>query len=235
MGADLPKTLLPVAGKPILQHLMESVRASGVDGDPIVVIGHEGNKLCEYFGEHCRYVVQEEQLGTGHAVMVCKEAVGDADAVIVLYGDHPFISAESLQRLARKHEETNGVLTMMTTTVPSFSDWYKVFEHWGRILRDGHGHVVGIREYRDAMESERGILEVNPALYCFQAHWLWENITQLKNFNAQGEYYLTDLIELAVAQGHEIQTLSIAPEEAIGLNTQEELALAEKIYKRLHG
>jgi len=234
MGAEVPKALVPVGGKPILQHLHESVMASGVDGIPIVVVGHERAQLCAVFNGECEYVVQEKQLGTAHAVQVCQDAVNDADAIIVLYGDHPFVSAEALQRLAKLHEESHGVITMMTTVVPSFDEWEN-YRGWGRILRDAHGHINAIREYKDAMESEREIKEVNPGLYCFDTKWLWENIGQVKNINASEEYYLTDLVELAVAEGHEIATTSIDPEESVGVNTPQELEIAEDLLKQRNG
>jgi len=235
MGSEMPKTLIPIGGKSILQHLIDSVKASGVDGLPVIVTGKEREQFCDEFGEQCSYVVQQEQLGTAHAVMVAKDEVVDADAVIVLYGDHPFISASALQELAKTHKESGAVVTLMTAIVPSFSGWHKVFKSWGRILRDAHGHIVGIREYRDAMESERQSKEVNPGLYCFNSKWLWENIAQVKNFNAQEEYYLTDLVELAVSQGHEIASSEIQPEESIGVNTPEELELAKEILEKRHG
>jgi bifunctional UDP-N-acetylglucosamine pyrophosphorylase/glucosamine-1-phosphate N-acetyltransferase len=234
MNFNLPKTLIPISGKPILQRLMESVNASKVDGVPVVVVGHEREQVCESFQGSCEYVVQEEQLGTGHAVMCCRGALLGTQNVIVLYGDHPFISAPTIQRLAGLHTNSGGVMTMMTTVVPSFDDWYHVFSHWGRILRDAHGHLLGIRQFKDAMESERNICEVDPALYCFQASWLWENIHQLKNFNAQREYYLTDMLELAVTQKHDIASLQVPPEEAVGVNTAEELAVAEQIFQTHH-
>ncbi len=229
MKSEIPKTLTPVGGKPILQYLHESIMGSGVDNLPVVVVGPERPKLCESFGGGCEYVVQEEQLGTAHAVKVCKDTVVKAEAIIVLYGDHPFVSSETLSKLAVMHEESRGVVSMMTTTVPSFEGWRKAYLHWGRVLRDSHGHVIGIREYKDAMDSEREIKEVNPALYCFDTKWLWENIEQVKNFNASGEYYLTDLVELAVAQGHDIASMSVAPEQAVGINTPEELEIAEEL------
>ncbi|TAL51310.1 hypothetical protein EPN81_00300 [Patescibacteria group bacterium] len=234
MKQELPKTLTPIGGKPILQHLYESVEESGVDGIPVIVIGPDQPKLCEGWNGVCEYVVQQEQLGTAHAVNACRNAVTDADAVIVLYGDHPFISKETLQHLAHLQETSGGVLSMMTTTVPSFSAW-PLYVHWGRIIRDKHGHIMAIREYKDAMESEQAITEVNPALYCFHTKWLWDNINQIKNFNANGEYYLTDLVELAVAQGHDIASMSIPPEEAVGINTQEERAIAEELLARRYG
>lgn len=231
MGADVPKALVPVAGKPIIQRIYESVVGSGVDGKPIIVIGHERTRICEGFKGECDYVIQEEQLGTAHAVMVCKDEVKDADAVIVLNGDHPLVSPGTLRKLAELHERVGGVLSMMTTTVPSFDEW-PIYSHWGRVIRDAHGHIIAIREFKDAMESEREVQEVNPSFFCFDGKWLWENIGQVKNFNANKEYYLTDLIELAVAQGHEINSMSIAPEEAVGINTRAELEIAEKILEK---
>ena len=227
--------MTPIGGKPILQHLYESVLASGVDGVPVIVVGHEREQLCSQFDGVCEYVVQEEQLGTAHSVKVCRDAEKDADAVIVLYGDHPLVSARTLRDLALLHEKIKTVLTLMTTTVPSFEGWYSAYLHWGRILRDLHGHIMGSREYKDAMESERDIREVNPCFFCFDAKWLWENIGQVKNFNAKKEYYLTDLVELAVMQGHQIADMSISPEEAVGINTQEEREIAEAVLANRHG
>lgn len=232
MGSDKPKVLLTIGGKPILQHLIESIKTSGVDGIPVVVVSPDGGTgVCEAFGEACHYAIQEKPLGTGHAVMCAKDAVGESDAVIVLYGDHPFVSENAIRRLVQIHSASSPAVTMMTTTVPSFDGWHSAFRHWGRILRDGHGHIIGIREYKDAMDSEREIREVNPAMFCFDAKWLWKNIIQIKNQNANGEYYLTDLIELAVTQGHDIMGSEILPEESIGVNTPDEFALAEKIYE----
>ncbi len=232
MGTETPKPLLPIGGKPIIQHLVESVHASQIDGDPILVVSEDSHGICETFGQSCRYVIQKERLGTGHAVLITQEAVGGAETLVVLYGDHPFISASTLQKLVELHRASSGVMSIMTTKVASFEGWLKTFEHWGRILRDAHNCLIGIRQFKDAMESERSNLEVDPALYCFNTDWLWEHISQLKNFNAQGEYYLTDLVELAVSQGHTIATLTIPPEEAIGINTPEELTFAQELYRK---
>ncbi len=232
MKSDTPKVLTPIGGKPILQHLHESVIASDVDLSPIVVIGPERHRVCESFGGICTYVVQEQQLGTGHAVMVSKEATGDADAVIVLNGDEPFVSAESLQKLTIRHDERANTITMMTTTVPSFDGWYQAYSHWGRIIRGENGHINGIREFKDASEEEKMIRELNPSLFCFDATWLWKNISLLETKNAQGEYYLTDLIGMAVAQGQKLSSIDVAPEEVIGINTQEEREIAENILSK---
>jgi bifunctional UDP-N-acetylglucosamine pyrophosphorylase/glucosamine-1-phosphate N-acetyltransferase len=231
MRSNIPKALTPVGGKPILQYLYESVIASGIDGDPIVVIGPERKRLCEPFGGMCEYVVQEEQLGTGHAVKTSRTAVGEADAVIVLNGDEPFVSAQALQKLAERHRERGNTITMMTATIPSYDVWYKAFYQWGRVLRGSNGHIVGIREYKDASAEEKSIRELNPSLFCFKATWLWKNIKMLENKNAQSEYYLTDLIAIAVAQGEKLSSIDVAPEEVIGINTPQERDIAEQLLK----
>lgn len=229
MNQDIPKALTPVGGKPILQYLIESIEDSGVENNPIVVTGPEGTRFCDSFNKECEYVVQHKQLGTGHAVMQTQEKVGDADALIVLYGDHPFISADSLKRLAERHEERGNTITMMTTTVPHYDEWYCAFSHWGRILRGEDGHIQGIRQWKDASAEEQEIREVDPALFCFKTSWLWENIERLKNNNSQEEYYLTDLISMCVEQGEPISSLEVEPEEAIGINTPTECKVAEEI------
>ena len=155
------------------------------------------------------------------------------EAVIVLYGDRPFLSPESIRRLADRHAEGDNTITMMVVHVPHFNDWYNAFERWGRILRDQTtGHIIGNVEYKDASERQRAITEVNPSFYCFDTKWLWENIGKLTNRNAAGEYYLTDLIAMAVEQGRRISSLPVKPEEAIGVNTPQEHAFAEEVRKR---
>jgi len=229
MRSDIPKTLTPIGGKPILQYLYESVVASGLNGDPIVVTGPERVRLCDAFGGSCEYAVQEEQLGTGHAVLASRDTVGEADALIVLYGDHPFISSQTIRALAHRHQERGNTITLMTARVPNFEGWRCVFARWGRMFRGADGHISRVVQYKDATDAERDITEVDPALYCFETSWLWENLPRLKNENAQREYYLTDLIEMAAAQGKPLSSIDVAPEEVIGINTQEEREIAEAV------
>lgn len=233
LGQPFPKALTPIGGKPILQYLIESIKASKVESLPVVVIGPDMPELCADFGEKCDYARQIEQLGTGHALMSAKENVQDSDAVIVLYGDHPFISTETIDRLIDRHAYGDNAITMMTVALENFDEWHCAFAHWGRILRGEDGHIKGIREYKDASEEERAIMEVNPSLFCFDTKWMLENIDALKNENAQGEYYLTDLVEMAVEQGKRISSLEIRPEEAIGINTPEECKVAESVLMKL--
>jgi bifunctional UDP-N-acetylglucosamine pyrophosphorylase / glucosamine-1-phosphate N-acetyltransferase len=232
MNANVPKALVKIGEKPILEHLYDSIKSTGIEGDPIVVVGKERIRLADAFNGECDYAVQEDQKGTAHAVHCAKEQTQDADAVIVLYGDHPFVSSQTLSGLTKLHGLGQGPVTMMTTTIDSFDDWRKTYLHWGRVLRDEDGFVVGIREYKDATDSERLIQELNPSFFCFDTKWLWENISKIKNNNRNEEYYLTDLVELAVEQGHKISSLPVLPEEAMGVNTQEEKEIAEELLRR---
>ena len=233
--SDIPKPLTPVGDKPILQHLLESIEYSELDLDPVIVISKDSPKLAASFGRDCSYAIQEEQLGTGHAVRCARELVADAESLIVLYGDHPFLSASTLQQLAQTHQDHAAYVTMATTTLPSTDGWYQAFEKWGRILRDDVGHVIGNRQFKDATDEEKQILERDPALFCFQTEWLWEKLAQLKNENAQGEYYLTDLVAMAFEEGLLIPTVAIPPEEAVGINTPEEREIAEQILMKRCG
>jgi bifunctional UDP-N-acetylglucosamine pyrophosphorylase/glucosamine-1-phosphate N-acetyltransferase len=149
----------------------------------------------------------------------------NTDHILCFYGDHPFIKAETVKRIGWSH---NGVITMMTTGVKDFKDWRKNFYHWGRVLRN-HGHIKAIVEFKDADEKIKRIREVNPAIYCFKAAWLWQNIKKIRNHNAQQEYYLTDLIKSAFGQGLTVESFPIDAEEAMGVNTKEELAVARKL------
>jgi bifunctional UDP-N-acetylglucosamine pyrophosphorylase/glucosamine-1-phosphate N-acetyltransferase len=170
--------------------------------------------------------LQKEQLGTAHALFCAKDLIREADDVLVLYGDHPKVSPETIKKIAKVH---NSVITMMTTKLKDFDDWRKTFYNWGRIVRGGSGEIQKIIEFKDASDEEKEIKEVNPAIYCFSNIWLWANIQKIDNNNEQKEYYLTDLIKLAFEQNQEINSLLIDPEEAVGINSREELEMAERL------
>ncbi|MEK7665470.1 MAG: sugar phosphate nucleotidyltransferase [Patescibacteria group bacterium] len=231
LGFDLPKPLIPIHGRPMIMYLIDAVRESAVDGEPIIVTATDNRALfCDHIGEKaCHYVVQSAQLGTGHAVMCAQGIFDDATDVMVLYGDHPTVSAQTIRRLADEHQTSNATLTMMTVKFPDYNGWRQWFAGFGRIVRDETGRVVRIVEARDATAGELALTEVNPAYMVFKRAWLCENVALLSNKNAQGEYYLTDLVELAVAQGQPMHTVMIDnPIEAIGINTPEQLKAAEE-------
>lgn len=231
MGADVPKPLVEISGRAMIEHLLDSVRDSGIDSRPILVVApdtmEQFYRVCTR--TECDYAVQEEQLGTGHAVHSAKDAASDADGIIVLYGDHPFISADIMQTLKKTREESDAVMVAVTVTVPNFNGDYKGFYNWGRIVRDEAKRIVRSQEMKDATPEELEIKEVNAGIYCFDAEWLWEHLPELKNQNASEEYYLTDLIGMAIEEGEDVKTISADPFEVIGINTPEELQRAENL------
>lgn len=226
MGSDIPKVLVMLHNKPLVLHLLSELEKINQLAKPVVVVGYKSSEVKGVLGEGFLYAQQDQQLGTGHALM-CAEKTVHAHNILVLYGDMPFIRAESIQRLLRLHNEKQAVMSMFTSEVQNFSD-FPSLHRYGRIIRDAFGNVVKITEYKDATESERNIREVNPGMYMFRTQWLWEHIGKLKNMNVQQEYYLTDMVEIALADGQHVESLAIHPGEVVGINTPEELVLAEK-------
>lgn len=232
MGGELPKVLHKIGEKPIIEHLVNSVIASGITPRPLVVIGYGTEIIKKYLGTRCNYVLQAEQLGTAHAVLCAKDFLTEFDNILVLYGDHPFLTAKTINELMSRHKSNNAIITMMTVQLPDFDGWRKIFEDWGRIIRDENGKIKAIVEKKDATTEQLTITEVNPSLFCFNAKWLWENLPKLNCNNAQGEFYLTDLIQIAIIQNKKVETLMIDnPVEAIGINTPEQLELARRLFQ----
>lgn len=229
MQSEVPKALTILNGKPFIEHVIGAIKDSGIDASPIIIIGQKKEFVKAHLGEGYRYAVQEEQLGTGHAVMMARDIALDSDTVLILYADHPLVSKESIKKLIETHEEENATLTMATTIVPDFLDWRSGFESFGRIVRDGKGNIVRIVEAKDATETEKNIKEVNPAYMCFKTKWLFENLEKIQNTNSQGEYYLTDLVAMACEQNTKISSVQIDPKEALGVNTKEQLELLQSI------
>lgn len=235
MGSEMPKPLVRIAGEPMLAHLMRNVGESGVDARPVVVVAPDAKDLfVDALADTCDFALQTEQLGTGHAVLSAKEMIGDADRVMVLYGDHPFIPAHVLRGLVELHDANTHAVAMLTCTVPSFDAPYDIFKSWGRVLRDDTGEVVAIREAKDASVGELAVREVNPAMYLFPTAWMWERLPLLGTANASGEMYLTDLIMTAFAEGVDVVTASADALDVIGVNTPDELARAEQVFHGQH-
>ena len=226
----LPKVLIPLEGQPLIKHLLIAIEQSGVGARPVIVIGQKAELVKESLGENYQYVYQTEQLGTGHAVLSAKPVLeNQAENIMVLYGDHPYVSAQTIRNLAQTHQASNSVITMVTVKVSDFNDWRAGFYDFGRVIRDQAGGVVAIREKKDATPQQLEIKEGNPSYFCFKAEWLWSNLNKIKNNNSQKEYYLTDLAGIACQQGHKIATINIEPREALGVNTPEQLALIERV------
>lgn len=225
MQSDLPKVLATIKGKSMISYVLSSaLEASGEK--PIVIVGHKFELVQSNLGNSCLYELQEEQLGTGHAVSCAEKNCEKADHVIVLSGDQPFIKSQTIKNLINKHLETGAKITFTTATPQDFLGWRKGFSGFGRILRKNN-KVIGIKEYKDATEKEKEIAEINAGCYIFNAKFLWENLKKIKNENAQNEYYLTDLLHIASKEGEKIETVQIELQEALGANTKEELEILE--------
>ena len=229
MGSELPKVLVPLNGKPMINYLMEAVMASELNFRPIVVVSPDNKEIISQAlsAYDVIYAIQDKQLGTGHAVACARPHVNPtAENILVLYGDHPFLKTESIVQFIKLKPEA---LTIMPTVLPSFDDWYHNFYHLGRIARHEFGEVKGIVEFKDASDEDKLIKEINLGFMCFNKDWLFTNIDALKDDNKAHEFYLTDMVKIAFSQGHKIDTLPIEPREAMGINSPDELHIAEAL------
>ncbi|MBS0337535.1 MAG: bifunctional UDP-N-acetylglucosamine diphosphorylase/glucosamine-1-phosphate N-acetyltransferase GlmU [Proteobacteria bacterium] len=224
MHSDLPKVLHPLAGRSLLGRVVDTARA--LEASKIVIVyGHGGEQVRTAFANDTdlAWAEQEEQLGTGHAVMQALPLVDKDAEVLVLYGDVPLIRAESLHALVKA---SHGGLGIMTAVVADASGY-------GRIVRDGRGRVLRIVEHKDANEAERAIREWNTGFLASSAARLSGWLSRVKNENAQKEYYLTDVIALAVADGLAVKTTHPAHVwEVEGVNSRRQLAELERIHQR---
>jgi bifunctional UDP-N-acetylglucosamine pyrophosphorylase/glucosamine-1-phosphate N-acetyltransferase len=219
MKSDLPKVLQPLAGRPLLSHVLQAAKALAADGIH-VVYGHGGDQVRNALSaEPVQWALQAEQLGTGHAVAQAMPPIPDDHTVLILYGDVPLVKSATLRQLvAQSSERSIGLLTVLLDDPTGY----------GRVVRDGAGNVVRIVEQKDANTKERAIKEVNTGLMAMPAGALRRWLAALRNDNAQGEYYLTDVIVMAVREGFKINAV-IAPTETevLGVNDKVQLAQLE--------
>jgi len=227
MGGNVPKVLVMLKNKPLILHLLDEVEKINQLAKPVIVVGYMYQKVREVLGDGYLYAIQDKQLGTAHALLAAKHKV-TGENILVLYGDHPFIKAESLKKLMTLHHKENSNISLFTTVVPNFEGGFEAFKNFGRIIRKD-GKIVKNVEAKDAGQNELEIKELIAGIYMFNSKWLWENLGKIQNQNAQQEYYLTDIIEKAVEVGENIVNLTIDPGEVIGVNSQEDLKLAEKL------
>lgn len=232
MNSELPKPLIKIAGKSILERLLERMRP--LFPRPVIVVGHKGQEIKDALGPSYIYAEQKEQRGTGDALLAAKDAAADANTIVTMPGDHPLVSLETIKELLALIKDKQAVMTLATVKFSDFNNEGKVMERAGRIVRNADGSVNRIVEFKDATNGERKITEINPGYYCFQAKWLWENIGKIGINNAAGEYYLTDLLGIATSQGHKVYSVEVKnPFEGMGVNTPEELAIVEKHIQNL--
>jgi bifunctional UDP-N-acetylglucosamine pyrophosphorylase/glucosamine-1-phosphate N-acetyltransferase len=229
MKSDLPKVMHPLLGRPMVEWAVRS--ATEVSGrPPVLVVGH-GRELVEaHLGDTARYVVQHELLGTGHAVMQVVPALrGEADAVLVFYADMPMLSAQTQRQLADTFAA--GVAAGKRPAMAMLTVTRNDPQAFGRVVRDAAGEIRAIVEEAYCTPEQRLIKELNPGVYCFDAEWLWENLPKIP-LNSKGEYFLTDLVEIAVSQGRPILSQDAPFDEVNGINNRVQLANVTQLLQR---
>ena len=229
MRSPLAKVLHPLAGCPIIAHVLKAVQPLK-PRHLVTVVGHQADAVrcvCAPYGACC--VMQEPQLGTGHAVVQTKALLQDFDGdILVLCGDVPLLCTATLHRLLDAHQQQQAALTMLTTCLDDPTGY-------GRIMRNDQGNVVGIVEERDATPSQKAVCEINGGVYCIQASFLFAALPRVGRHNAQNEQYLTDVVGLAAADGRPIADVAAEPEEILGVNTPADLARLETLLRNRRG
>lgn len=225
MKSRLYKVLHPVAGKPMVQHVVDQIKNVNVE-KIVTVIGHGAEKVKSQLGADIEYALQEEQLGTGHAVMQTEGQLGELNGTtLVVCGDTPLISSETMEALLTHHEKENAKVTLLTAHAEDPAGY-------GRVIRNEDGTVAKVVEHKDASMEELAVQEINTGTYCFDNKTLFEALKQVNNDNVQGEYYLPDVIEIVKNQSETVaayQTPSF--EETIGVNDRVALSEAERLMK----
>ncbi|MBE3589739.1 MAG: bifunctional UDP-N-acetylglucosamine diphosphorylase/glucosamine-1-phosphate N-acetyltransferase GlmU [Firmicutes bacterium] len=232
MRSALAKVLHPVAGRPMIRYVLDAALEAGVDA-VVVVVGRDAERVqeaCVQAAAERRpplaFALQEEQLGTGHAVLQARPHVGEADRLLVLYGDTPLIEAAQIRALLDAHAAAGAAATLLTAVVADPTGY-------GRVVRGGDGAVLRIVEEKDATEEERRIQEINTGIGCFTPGPLWEALQRVEPRNAQGEYYLTDVVALLRGMGHRTAAVPAADAEAVlGVNDRAALAEAGAVLRR---
>jgi len=227
MRSALAKVLHPLAGRPLMSHVLD-LAARLAPSHLIAVIGHQADtvrRVCEPRGALC--VLQEPQLGTGHAVAQTASVLGGFEGdVLVLYGDVPLLQLDTVRMLLAEHQRRRAAVTVLTAVVDEPAGY-------GRIVRNEQGAIESIVEHRDANPAQLAIREINTGIYCLQSPFLFQALAQVGQHNAQGEQYLTDVVGVAVSQRRPVAYVTVADaQETIGVNTRLELAQLEAVLRR---
>lgn len=226
MKSKLYKVLHPVCGKPMVEHVVDHIQDIGAERI-VTIVGHGAEKVQDQLGSRSEYALQEQQLGTAHAVLQASDVLGDlSGTTLVICGDTPLIRPETMKALLAHHQETGAKATILTG-IPEDPTGY------GRILRNAEGHVERIVEQKDASADEQKVKEINSGTYCFDNESLFAALKLVKNDNSQGEYYLPDVIEILKSQGAIISAYATDDfEETLGVNDRVALSQAETLMRK---
>jgi len=222
MNSRQPKVLHAVGGRPMLDFVLDAAAGLGAERR-LVVVGFGAEEVQERFAGRAEFVIQVEQRGTGHAVSLCREPLGSFDGdVIILYGDTPLLRGETIARMGEHKRRTGADLVLLSAEV----------DVPGIVVRDGEGRIARIVEVPDATPDQLAIRERNTGVYLIDAALLWKLLERVDDRNAQGELYLTTIVELAVGDGCRVEGLVLSDaDEALGVNTRAELARAEALMR----
>ncbi|MGE5614948.1 MAG: NTP transferase domain-containing protein [Bacillota bacterium] len=226
MKSKKAKTLHRVCGKAMIEWVYEAARNAGIE-KCVAIVGHKAEQVIKYMGNRVEYIFQQQRLGTGHAVQQASRYYNDGDGyILVLYGDTPLISANTIKS-AIEYMACGDYKAVVITAVMKDAFGY------GRIVRDKDGNLVRIVEQRDASEAEKAIKEINSGMYVFSARELAETIKLLRNDNDQGEYYLTDVVEIMISKGYRVGTYKAEDSsEVLGVNDPAQLRRVSAVLKK---
>lgn len=224
MKSNGSKVLHQVLGKSLVEYPIIAAEGVGIK-DICLIVGHKAEDVQEKLKDRVSYAMQKEQLGTGHAVMQALDFIEDADEVMVLCGDTPLVTKETLQTMLDFHREKKNAITVLSAIMGDPTGY-------GRIVRDENGTVLKIVEQKDATEAEKSIQEINGGMYTFDGKLLKHALSKLDNKNSQGEYYLTDTIEILLSEGHRVDAIAIQESDDIaGVNSRVQLASTTAVMK----
>lgn len=225
MKSELPKMLHPLAGKPLVMHAL-SAAAALAEEPPVVVVGHGEDSVRRAVGEVARFALQEKQLGTANAVQAAEALLGrEPGLILVTYADMPLLRSETLRHLVAMQMDNIGPITMLSVVLDDPHGF-------GRVVRGADGRVLAIVEEAVANPEQLAIRELNASAFVFRSEWLWPALRRVR-MSPKGEYYLTDLVEIAVAEGQEVRAYCTPdPTEAVGVNTRLHLAEVETLLRR---
>jgi bifunctional UDP-N-acetylglucosamine pyrophosphorylase/glucosamine-1-phosphate N-acetyltransferase len=225
MKSDLPKVLHKVCGKTMVDTVIDETRKAGAQ-DICVIVGYKADMVKASIGNQVEYALQEKQLGTGHAVIQAIDFIGQEGDVVILCGDTPLITAQSLIGLIEFHKKQCNSATVLTAILEDSTGY-------GHIIRDHDGKFIKIVEYKDANDDEKRVKEINTGMYVFEASALKEALAHLNNNNAQQEYYLTDTLEIILEAGLKVDGIALKDfNEALGVNSPDQLLEAEAVMQK---